>query len=191
MRRIRLSAENVLNRIQFRYWGIQCKSNAGKIEGVLTIRSGKKGSISIGEKPQFRSGKRYNIIGGDTRLILRTVGEGKIRIGNRVGISNSALVSMSQIELQDDVMIGGSCKLYDTDFHSISYEKRMDYPDPDIRTKPILIKQGAFIGAHTIILKGVTIGCHSVVGAGSVVTHSIPDGELWGGGTCCLHSQIG
>ena len=44
-----------------------------------------------------------------------------------------------------------------------------------------MIKEGAFIGAYSIILKGVTIGKHSVIGAGSVVTKNIPDNEIWGG----------
>ena len=44
-----------------------------------------------------------------------------------------------------------------------------------------MIKDHAFIGAHSLILKGVTIGKYSVVGAGSVVTKSIPDGEIWAG----------
>ena len=48
-------------------------------------------------------------------------------------------------------------------------------------TIPVVIKDGAFIGAHCIILKGVSIGEKSVVGAGSVVTKSIPDGEIWAG----------
>lgn len=37
------------------------------------------------------------------------------------------------------------------------------------------------MGAHTIILKGVTVGAKSIIGAGSVVTKSIPDGEIWAG----------
>ena len=48
-------------------------------------------------------------------------------------------------------------------------------------TSPVIIKDGAFIGAHSIILKGVIIGEKSIVGAGSVVTKSIPDGEIWAG----------
>ena len=44
-----------------------------------------------------------------------------------------------------------------------------------------MIKDHAFIGAHAIILKGVTIGEGSVIGAGSVVTKSVPDGEIWAG----------
>lgn len=53
--------------------------------------------------------------------------------------------------------------------------------DPGIKSKPILIKEGAFIGAHSIVLKGVTIGKYSVIGAGSVITKDIPDNEVWAG----------
>lgn len=43
------------------------------------------------------------------------------------------------------------------------------------------IKDNAFIGAHSIILKGVTIGEKSIIGAGSVVARDVPDGEIWAG----------
>ena len=66
-------------------------------------------------------------------------------------------------------------------FCSGAYENRVQNGDTDVKTKPILIKEGAFIGAHAMILQGVTIGRHSVVGAGAVVTKDIPDGQIWGG----------
>ena len=53
--------------------------------------------------------------------------------------------------------------------------------DLNVKTAPILIKEGVFIGAHAIILKGVTIGRHSVIGAGAVVTKDVPDNEVWAG----------
>ena len=51
----------------------------------------------------------------------------------------------------------------------------------NIIDKPVRIKSGAWIGGHSIILKGVTIGKNSVIGAGSIVTHDIPDNEVWAG----------
>lgn len=45
----------------------------------------------------------------------------------------------------------------------------------------VKIEDFAFIGANTIICNDVTIGTHSIVGAGSVVTKDIPPHEIWGG----------
>ena len=47
--------------------------------------------------------------------------------------------------------------------------------------KPVHIKENVFIGAHSIILKGVVIGENSIIGAGSVVTKSIPSNQIWAG----------
>lgn len=45
----------------------------------------------------------------------------------------------------------------------------------------IEVAEGAWVGANCTILKGLRIGRHSVIGAGSVVTKSVPDGEVWAG----------
>ena len=54
-------------------------------------------------------------------------------------------------------------------------------PKPDNKDIAVHIKEYAFIGAHTIICKPVTIGRGAIVGAGSVVTKDIPDNEIWAG----------
>ena len=165
----------------FKRFGVEVLGDTKGFEGILTIRSSNRNSITIGKNVQIRSGKAYNIIGGDTRLILRTIDAGQIRIGNGVGISNSAVVSANSITIEDDVFIGGSCAIYDTDFHSSEYDQRINQGDKNIKSAPVIIKRGAFIGSKCIILKGVTIGLESIVGAGSVVTKDIPDGEIWAG----------
>ena len=63
----------------------------------------------------------------------------------------------------------------------MDYDTRVYRPYEDIRSKPVKICKGAFIGAGSYILKGVTIGEKSIVGAGSVVTKDIPSGEIWAG----------
>ncbi len=98
-----------------------------------------------------------------------------------MGISNTAIVAWNSIFIEDDVTIGGSCKIYDTDFHPLDAKVRKATPGQGWIAKPVVIKRGAFIGAHTIILKGVTVGINSIVGAGSVVTGNIPDNEVWAG----------
>lgn len=46
---------------------------------------------------------------------------------------------------------------------------------------PVTIKEGAWLCSRCIILQGVTIGKNSVITAGSVVRHNVPDYEMWGG----------
>ncbi|WP_407429082.1 acyltransferase [Arcticibacter sp.] len=46
------------------------------------------------------------------------------------------------------------------------------------------------MGAHSIVLKGVVIGRNSVVGAGSVVSKSIPENEIWAGNPCRLVRKL-
>ena len=57
------------------------------------------------------------------------------------------------------------------------------YPNeaPFYKIEPITLKNNIFIGANTMILPGVVIGNNCVVGGGSIVTKSIPDGEVWAG----------
>lgn len=165
--------------------------NNVNILGRIKIAKSTEGFISIGNNVRINSGKNYNIIGGDVCTTLLSIGSGRIIIGNNTGISNTTIVAQTEVFIGDNVKIGGSTKIYDTDFHSINYENRMMDKDPDIKTKKVEIQDGAFIGAHTIILKGVTIGKLSVIGAGSVVTKSIPENEVWAGNPAVFIKKIG
>lgn len=142
---------------------------------------GPKERVSFGNNCILRSGVSANPLGGSNNIII-VVGEtARVRCGDNVGISNSCIRVESDLVIEDDVMIGGDCKIYDTDMHSIEYDYRMEVPDSHKMSAPIHIKKGAWIGAHSIVLKGVTIGERSVIGAGSVVTKSVPNDELWAG----------
>lgn len=169
---------HIVNRINLSRYHIKYGDNL-VLNGKLWIYGNP--NITFGDNCRVNSGKNFNVIGGDTRSSFVCQKNGRIEIENHVGISNSTLVAFSSIFIEDDVLIGGGCKIYDSDFHSLEFENRMQQPDRHIKVQPVYIKEGAFIGAQSIILKGVTIGKRSVVGAGSVVTKSIPDGEVWGG----------
>jgi acetyltransferase-like isoleucine patch superfamily enzyme len=145
------------------------------------IRIWNDGSIVIGSESTLNSCWLNNKSGGgQTKLSLVTEKNGKISIGKNVGISNSTIYSSSQVTIEDNVWIGVNNVIYDTDFHSIYYDDRMN-GNINIKSKPVIIEQGAWIGGHCIILKGVTIGAYSVIGAGSVVTQNVPAREVWGG----------
>ena len=148
------------------------------IRGRIFIHGKKKGII-IGNNVTLFSNENVNTTSGFNHIHLKSERVGALKIGNNVGISNSNIVAFNSVIIEDNVLIGSGVKIWDTDFHPVDYEKRINKVEP--QTAPITIKEGAFIGACSIILKGVTVGSHSVVGAGSVVTHNVPDGEIWAG----------
>lgn len=149
-----------------------------KINGRIYMVSD-KGKISFGQNVKINSSMKSNPIGGNERTILFAEHGAEIVIGNNVGISNTVIHAAQRIVIEDNVLIGGDCRIYDTDFHAIEFNDRIE--NKNTLVKPIIVKSGAFIGAHCIILKGVSIGKKSVIGAGSVVTKSVPDGEIWAG----------
>lgn len=149
------------------------------VHGVLKLMN--SGVIQLGDRVTINSGSYFNPVGGSRRTVLATASGATIRIGNNCGISNSLLYAATEIVLENNVMIGGGCSVCDTDFHPIDFDSRIGMGDKATKSKPIRIKDGAFIGMNSIILKGVTIGRHSVVGAGSVVTKDIPDNQIWAG----------
>lgn len=153
--------------------------NRWNINGKIYISS--RGKIKIGNKFRANSGKNVNTIGGDTILRFVVKKGAELIIGNNVGISNSTFVCWDKIEIGDYVYIGGGCKFWDTDFHSIDPIERRHKGDTNVKTSPIRINNYAFVGGGSIILKGVEIGKNSVIAAGSVVTKSVPANEVWGG----------
>lgn len=91
-----------------------------------------------------------------------------MKIGKNCFI-NSNLLAMARggITIEDDVMIAGNVQLL-TNNHDV-YDRQI------LTCKPILIQQGAWIGAGVTILPGVSIGRYAIVGAASVVTKDVPD----------------
>lgn len=151
------------------------------INGRIHLSGTKK--VRIGNHVYINSNEKSNPIGGSIRCYFKTLRDGEIIIDDGCRISNVAITSLSKVYIGKDVYVGGGGKIYDTDFHSLDYQERIEGGGRElsVMSKPIHICDGAFIGAHSIILKGVTIGEKSIVGAGSVVTKNIPSGEIWAG----------
>jgi acetyltransferase-like isoleucine patch superfamily enzyme len=101
-------------------------------------------------------------------------GWGKLRVGDRVFLNNGVFVScVHEIIIGDDIAIANDVYLTDSDSHGVEGRK--------VREAPIRIGNGAWIGARSIILPGVTIGSRALVAAGAVVTRDVPDDTLVGG----------
>lgn len=98
-----------------------------------------------------------------------------IHIGDNcyIGYNNSILAG-GQIVIGNDVLIASNT-LITSENHSIDPENDTPYMNQKLICLDVEIRDGCWIGEKAIILPGVTIGKKSIIGAGSVVTRSVPD----------------
>ncbi|MBV5327327.1 MAG: acyltransferase [Chlorobium sp.] len=106
-----------------------------------------------------------------------------IKIGKNCRVWSPKTVAIdltrpSLIDIGDNVYITANCTLLT---HGYDWAVlRNLYGEVFCSSGKVVIENNVFIGRHTIILKGVTIGSNSIIGAGSVVTRSIPTGTVAG-----------
>ena len=180
----------IFNRIQIKRHRVVHGENF-RINGKIYFHG--YGKYLFGHDVFINSAPKSNSSAGGTNCNFTVKNGAELRIGSNVGISHLQLTVWSQVVIEDDVLIGSNCMISDTDFHSLDAEDRRNERingQVNVRVKPITIKKGAFIGGRCIILKGVTIGENSIVGAGSVVTKSIPDNEVWAGNPACFIKKL-
>lgn len=146
------------------------------------------GFVTLENGVVINSSHRANPSGGvkSTFFVLK---DARLQIGRNTGISNTTICCTNEVKIGNYVTIGADCYIYDTDFHPLDYKDRRD-KTANIKTKSIVIEDDAFIGAHTIILKGSYIGKRSIIGAGSVVSGYIPSDEVWVGNPCRFVRKI-
>lgn len=139
------------------------------------------GKMQIGKGVVINSGCYPNPVGySDSRLYTERA-DSVLEIGDNTGMSNVMIYAASKISIGCGVMIGAETVIMDTDFHSPDLIITGTNDRGTATPKPIKIKDNAFIGTKCIILKGVSIGKGSVIGAGSVVAHDVPENEIWAG----------
>lgn len=103
----------------------------------------------------------------------------RIRIGNRTSIGFHTLIYASaMIEIGDDCQIAPFVYIVDSN-HGIDKSTRINM-QPNI-AKPISICDDVWIGAHAVVLPGVTIGKGAVIAAGAVVNRDVPPYAIVGG----------
>jgi acetyltransferase-like isoleucine patch superfamily enzyme len=125
-----------------------------------------------------RGAGSFGVVIGNNVIINRNcmvqAKAGPIKLGKRTSIgSNSAIVSMSGVEVGEAVLTGGGCYISSGTYHTGHPEKAI--MDQGVYSKgPIRIGAKALIGTGVTVLDGVTIGEGAVIGAGAVVTKDIP-----------------
>jgi acetyltransferase-like isoleucine patch superfamily enzyme len=97
--------------------------------------------------------------------------EGSIRLGDYTNISaNCTLLSETEISLGNYCFLAGNCYLVAGGNHSFADVSKPIMLQPSLAKGGIRIGEDVWLGAGVIVLDGVTIGSHAVVGAGSVVS---------------------
>jgi acetyltransferase-like isoleucine patch superfamily enzyme len=171
-------------------WLKSRKCETDSVVGYRTVfgRTGRIINIS-GVQEAIRIGNNC-VINGE---LLTFAHSGAVQIGDWCYIGEGSRVwSSKQIIIGNRVLIAHNVNIHDTNSHPINMERRhlhfkaiknTGHPRniEDIKAKDIVIEDDVWIGFNSIILKGVTIGKGSIIGAGSVVTKDIPAGSIYAG----------
>ncbi len=128
--------------------------------------------------------------------------ESRVELADRVLLGGGSVIDCAlSVTIERNVLISYACVIADSDNHSLYPELRIndlvtwmdghrhDWSHSEMA--PIRICEGAWIGARSIILKGVTIGAGAVVGMGSVVTKDVPPRTVVGGNPARVIREIG
>jgi len=92
---------------------------------------------------------------------------GRLSFGKKVFLNQGVRIACtSEISIGDNALIGDETVILDTDYHGVS--------NSPAKAAPVRIESDVWLGTRVIVLRGVTIGQGSVIGAGAVVTRSIP-----------------
>jgi maltose O-acetyltransferase len=146
-------------------------SMLGKYYLAVPLRCDGAGSVTIGKHVSLGFAKAPKL--GSGLILLQARNKlSSITIGDRTVTSNNiSIISCLEVTIGEDCQIGDQVAIYDCDFHEISPEKRTKTAGEII---PVKIGKNVWLGSRVMVLKGVTIGEHSVIAAGSIVTKSIP-----------------
>ena len=179
------------NRIKFKINNIKLGKNSIITGGIYTLID-RKGKVIIGDNFTFSSGHSINPLSRNIKGVIRCTDNATIKIGNNVGLSSTCVWAHNSITIGNNVNIGGDCLIIDSDAHSLNYIDRRNIKTDQLnrKDKPIIIDDDVLIGTRCIILKGVTIGARSIIGAGSVVTKSIPADCIAAGNPCQILKEI-
>lgn len=147
------------------------------------------------------------IIGDGCKLWNNVQIRGKARLGKNCILGKNVYIDEG-VQIGDNCKIGNNCSVY----HGVTLEDGVflgphvtttndKFPrainkdgslksGDDWQVRRTLIKQGASVGAGTIILPGITIGRFALLGAGSLVSKDVSDFALAYGNPVCVHGRV-
>jgi acetyltransferase-like isoleucine patch superfamily enzyme len=120
------------------------------------------GKVSVGDSVMLESGTR-----------LMALENGAIKMGSHIYVAAATISSTISIELGNDVVISPQALIIDHDGYGLDGNPAVE--------KPVKIGNHVWIGVRATVLKGVTVGDNSVVGAAAVVTKDVEPNTIVAG----------
>ena len=137
---------------------------------------------------QSHRAKKLKTVGKNVIIRKRCNIQGNVHIGDNVvvGCGCSFVSTIANIRIHDNCIFGPEVVIYSGDHQTNAIGRHIcEIGDSDKADcgldSDVVIESGCWIGTRAIILKGVTIGRGSVVGAGAIVTKSIPPYSIYVG----------
>lgn len=127
----------------------------------------------------------HNVSIGASTVVKKNVqicacnGQAQIDIGGRTTIGDYGYIYASEhISIGSNVLIAPFCYLVDGNHGTM---RAQPIRDQELTTSPITIGDDVWLGANVTVLPGIAIARGAIIAAGSVVTKSVPEYEIWGG----------
>jgi acetyltransferase-like isoleucine patch superfamily enzyme len=156
-----------------------CSPSGGAPRILQPVLFSGAGEIRLGEAVQF--GWRDSPLFYSGYCHVEASSErARIEVGDRTEFNNNLMIKSEGggIRIGRDGLFGAHVEIFDSDFHDLHPERRKTGA---AKVAPVEIGDNVFVGMGARILKGATIGSDAVIGAGSVVTGTIPAGVVAAG----------
>ncbi len=129
------------------------------------------GKPAIHNEGRMVIGERVRLVSTIATTELSAGENGLLEIGKSTFINYGCSISADKlIRIGAECNIGTHVMMMDNDFHRLEPDRRNEKPE----SSPIILEDNVWLGGRVIVLRGVTIGRDSVIGAGSIVTKDIP-----------------
>ncbi len=178
---VKQNVGSFITRMKFKNYNVKFNPHKVNLNGLTYINIEDNTKVIIEDGFIINSGIISGIDGYSSKICVKK--GAKLYLGKNSGMTNTIIQCYNNITIGENVNIGAGCLIMDTNFHSTNWKARLDRKTDgiDAKTAPVKIGNVCFIGARSIICKGVTIGDHSMIAAGSVVIKDVPANEVWGG----------
>lgn len=150
--------QNVFLRLFLRLHGVECGRNLQSDGGLPFVDN--QGTMQLGDDLVIRAPRHA--------IELHASPRARLSIGAGSYLNQGCTLAATQlIEIGERCLVGEFVAIHDTNFHPVQ-------PGAPVKTAPVRIGNNVWIGHRAIILAGVNIGDHAVIGAGAVVTKDVP-----------------